>query len=433
MLFEITEIIVNIHEALLLYMLLVRKLKIDKYTRILALLFTLIMGGITTVLKKLGVNVVAVFAITLFVHEAYTFIFFKGNFRERVLWGASVMLVLLITNSITYASFVLLQPGENLLLYGRARFFMLISYMVLNVPLVVGLSRFREKDRVMPLYISLITVALCVVGGLALYILLGMTDVFTAGNAAAIKGVSLAFVIVTLIITILVLLDGICRSLKKQLNAQMQVAAMKNRAEHEQHIIAMAQTFREIKHDYANHISVITAFVKKGDMEGLSRYLEDYNDKYDVDYFYATGNVALDSILTSKALECRHKGINFTAQVHITDMPPLSDMELTCLFGNLLDNAIEAQESVEGEKYVRLEIVTRNRQFIVRLTNSSSGRYEFDDESLVTLKQDKLSHGFGLKMIREIVEKYNGIFELHPESDCFRAELLLRIADKLKS
>lgn len=138
-----------------------------------------------------------------------------------------------------------------------------------------------------------------------------------------------------------------------------------------------------------------------------------------------TGNRIVDTILTGKSIQCQMKDIEFTTVVDGKALEFLDAVELMTLLGNMLDNAIESTEKiVDKEKKLIHLVVTKTKGFVrIRLENRFEGDLEFVDNLPKTTKGKSGYHGFGLKSIRSIVQKYGGSLEIVDREGWF--ELLI--------
>ncbi|MBQ8301071.1 MAG: ATP-binding protein, partial [Clostridia bacterium] len=96
--------------------------------------------------------------------------------------------------------------------------------------------------------------------------------------------------------------------------------------------------------------------------------------------------------------------------------------DIVILFGNILDNAIEAAERTE-KKIIILNIQKQGEYVSIYMENSFDGKF---DSALVTNKSNKQEHGFGLKNVRKIVDKYNGMIKCFSDADMFCCDILLK-------
>jgi len=141
-----------------------------------------------------------------------------------------------------------------------------------------------------------------------------------------------------------------------------------------------------------------------------------------------TGNHVLDTILTAKSLTCQGRGIEFKAVADGEAIGFMDDADVAALFGNIIDNAIEAVEKVgEGERLITLS-VSRQKGFLrIREENRCVGTPTIRDGVPVTTKRDRRYHGFGTKSIRQTAEKYQGDAHFTAEDGWFRVSILIPV------
>ncbi|MBQ6730536.1 MAG: sensor histidine kinase, partial [Bacilli bacterium] len=140
-----------------------------------------------------------------------------------------------------------------------------------------------------------------------------------------------------------------------------------------------------------------------------------------------TNNEVLNIILTEKSLQCSSFKIRLTCMIDATDLAFISNGDMYSLFGNILDNAIEAVREVkeESKRVIALNIHTINDFVVIKIDNYYEGTLQFNEGLPMTSKSDKTSHGFGLKSVRLIVNKYDGEINLETENQIFKLTILL--------
>lgn len=127
-----------------------------------------------------------------------------------------------------------------------------------------------------------------------------------------------------------------------------------------------------------------------------------------------TGNETLDVILTERSLYCEKYGIRLSC---IADGSRLSFMSVTdigSLFGNALENAIRAVQKLDNpeDRIISLKVEEKSGMLLIRIENSYAETLEFDGELPKTTKKDNGYHGFGLKSIRMVAERYGGVMRI---------------------
>ena len=154
------------------------------------------------------------------------------------------------------------------------------------------------------------------------------------------------------------------------------------------------------------------------------------SDLYDSISIYdtkvSTGNDLLDVLLTEKSLYCEQHGITFSCLAQGEKLSFIERGDLYCLFGNIIDNALEAVKSLpEREKRViNLVVKSKNDLVIVQEENYFGGKLSFRDGLPVTTKEDKNYHGFGTRSIRMIARKYGGELTAYVTGDVFHLNVI---------
>ena len=193
------------------------------------------------------------------------------------------------------------------------------------------------------------------------------------------------------------------------------------------------QTMRAWRHDYHNHMQTIKAMLSMGKKQELSEYLDNLEKDLDsIDIAIRTGNVSLDAILSSKVSIARKNFIDVNCTAKVPQDLKISDVHLCAIVGNLLDNAIEACEKMAcsskkeesmPQRFIRVYIGLFKSQLYISVTNSTCEKYRRRLSELVTSKLGE--HGFGLRRIDKIAEKYDGYVNRKNEPGVFATEVML--------
>ena len=147
-----------------------------------------------------------------------------------------------------------------------------------------------------------------------------------------------------------------------------------------------------------------------------------------------TGNPALDVILTEKSLSCRSKGIGFTCMAEGSGLAYMEPADLYALFGNALENAIEATEQLEDPAQKQIAITVRpvNGFYSILIQNYTRVPLKLEHGLPQTSKADPQNHGYGVRSMQLLVEKYGGELSFRQEGEIVSLYLLLpcRSAEK---
>ena len=141
-----------------------------------------------------------------------------------------------------------------------------------------------------------------------------------------------------------------------------------------------------------------------------------------------SGNPVLDVILTTKMRTCADRGITLTAVADGKLLDGMSSMDIASLFGNALDNAIEATSKLpdKQQRLIRLALYGQGQFTVIRVENYYDSALKKDSTgALRTTKRDSSRHGFGVKSIRHIAAQYGGEVTIRTEDHWFVLTVLL--------
>lgn len=181
-------------------------------------------------------------------------------------------------------------------------------------------------------------------------------------------------------------------------------------------------------HDMNSHFLVVQNYLADGKVTDAQKYLSEVvgeRGAYCVEPW--TGIEAVDYILSQKSDAAKKKGIN----VHIHSEYPkdcgIDPVDLCTILTNLFDNAIEACEKCpqDGKREIVLHIRRIHQFIIIRVTNSSVSAPVIRDGRLLTSKENKQRHGWGLQNVKAAVEKYQGTIEYEFEDSVFTVSIMV--------
>lgn len=195
---------------------------------------------------------------------------------------------------------------------------------------------------------------------------------------------------------------------------------------------------RQIYHDMKNHLLVLenviadtepaasfTENVSTDSVHPSIRHLRQQMESYE--NYYRTGNSYLDVIIRDKAKTAREKQIDFTAILHFADGSFLDPLDISTIFGNALDNAIEASEKLAVSRRVVSVKARRIHDMLVIAVENNA--LPDADASGKTTKEDALFHGFGLSNIRAAVDKYDGQCTVKCKDGVFVLKIMIPVEE----
>lgn len=173
--------------------------------------------------------------------------------------------------------------------------------------------------------------------------------------------------------------------------------------------------FRQLRHDMKNHLLAIRTLMGEEKDEKLKDYLDNLLDRASNEpVAVETGNHTLDGLLSQKASVLRLSSIRFDTILDFRGIDFISNMDLCTIFGNAVDNAIEACRKVENveRRYISIHSEKSAGQLIISFINSYQGQIQMRNGLPVTSKKDPHWHGLGLSSIYKTVRKYGGVAQM---------------------
>ena len=184
--------------------------------------------------------------------------------------------------------------------------------------------------------------------------------------------------------------------------------------------IVEEERVRSIYHDLKNHLLVLESRQNTEETrqmaENLRSQIADYED------YVHTGNDFLDIILKDKAAKAREKQIDFSAMVDFNGIDFLEPLDISTIFGNAIDNAIEASEKLPENKRLITVRAERVRDMLIITVGNNTLPGAQPTEG--TTKKDRFVHGFGIPNIKKAVEKYGGQCSFQQEDGTYLLKIL---------
>lgn len=175
-------------------------------------------------------------------------------------------------------------------------------------------------------------------------------------------------------------------------------------------------------HDIRYKLALAAKSGNAPDLEELKEHISIYDSRIE------TGSPLLNVLLTEKSLFCEQNKISLSCMIDGGKLSFLEDGDLYCLFGNLLDNALEAVEKISDpeRRVVDLTVKAKDGLLLVQEENYFEGELSFRDGLPVTSKGEDY-HGFGMRSLRLIVRKYGGELSAFAQGDVFHLNIIFGI------
>ena len=202
---------------------------------------------------------------------------------------------------------------------------------------------------------------------------------------------------------------------------------MEEQLQHQKYceMVEVMEQNRELIHDTKHHFLVIQEYLKNEEYENLQKYVKQISDEFQrtVPKVY-TGIKILDFILEQKRVVAQKSGIRYEIDTMLLTGIPTTEQETCALFGNLLDNAIEACCLVKTEeKLIKIQIQQINQLLSIELLNTFEIPCIRKQGVFETIKEERSVHGYGIKSMRRIVDKYQGLITYEEKEKIFTTKI----------
>ena len=352
--------------------------------------------------RAVWVAVVIISTLTTFIAT----LFFESKMLTRIL--ASIIFQLLYIASESLFTFLILrfQPDlyyveETNMLYATMSFGSVITmlFLILLLSLILKKNRIRYP---MQFHIQLLCIPLITV------IILSLLQVHSFYETKHIN----TYILLVLLLTIMNVINYIqiewsARFLNDRQQLQdMQLLNNYQRQKYEQ-LSESYRSGRRFLHDTKNHFFVLQKYLHNKQYDQLEAYITHaFGDLENLYAKYNTGNLVIDSFMTSFDQMAERKNIRFEVELNIDkNRIPMEDYDLCIVLGNILDNALHACEyATKKDRFIHIVLETTKKDlFVIETENTMSSPVDKSPKS------NDLEHGYGLKNINRTIEKYHGI------------------------
>lgn len=225
---------------------------------------------------------------------------------------------------------------------------------------------------------------------------------------------------------------NIVSSMERERSARAQLALERQQEEMQLHLQRIDEINR-LSHDMRNHLSTIAAMSQQDE---VTAYIESLLPKFrPIVVTPVSGVEALDVLISRKMDECAQAGgalVPCISAEAIEALGALSAPDICTIFGNLLDNAVEAVRAV-GDVQMRdvvLRVARRAGFLVIRTENRFEGKRNVtSDAGFATTKPDAAAHGYGMKNVMDVVERLGGEMTAQTQNCQFIVNILLPIKE----
>lgn len=180
---------------------------------------------------------------------------------------------------------------------------------------------------------------------------------------------------------------------------------------HQQEREISIMQLRDVRHNMKNNLISILAYAENKEYKKIIGFVHDImsDGGMAVEAVSNSGNIVVDSLIGYWYVIAQKKEIDFSVDICVPMMMPFKGADLCLILGNLLENAIEATQKVNGKRYIKIRMKYDKDNLLLFMTNNYEGHLlKSKNGKLKSTKLDTVNHGIGLPSIYRVVAKYHG-------------------------
>lgn len=200
------------------------------------------------------------------------------------------------------------------------------------------------------------------------------------------------------------------------------------RFQYAQNVKKQYDEISQVRHDMKQTHSVVMSLLMEAKADEAIEYMQKAAKKIsEFDVLIDVGNDFVNAILNAKLSEAKRNGITVLCSAD-KNASGIDEVDLCNLMGNMLDNAIEACDRCrDRQRVIEIKIQMRDDKYLLVIENTAPEKALENNKQLATTKDDTFRHGYGVKSIKSIAEKYNGMVDFSQSEDRFRSTVVLSI------
>ena len=214
------------------------------------------------------------------------------------------------------------------------------------------------------------------------------------------------------------------KHVEEELKTQNQIIALQVHSQDEMN--SMYQGIVSLKHDMNNHLHTISGYMQVGEYAKAQEYVGEISGKISRIKSFHSGNAAVDALIGSKTALAELNEILVDVDLAVPQELKITDTDLTVMIGNLYDNAIDANLKIEDvdNRFIHIKILYDCGNLLFMFENAAPEGECPDNKGIWrTTKEDRSMHGYGMKNIDRIVQKYGGYCERDLKDHVFRCRI----------
>ena len=363
--------------------------------------------------------------IYILIYYLYAIVFLKGSKIKKMFASVTAIIVLVGVGAGVSGFISVLFNRELSILYGQKiveRIYSIIliqTMLVIVYDIILKFSVASLKKKEWGLIISILSISFLAVA-LIHAVLINIENAFMHSDMLIISEIG----IIVLVIVSFYMTYSLSRSNSEAEQLRMIRQQEEYRISYAKNIKEQYEEIRRMRHDMKQNLAVISALYREHKYNEANEYAGRVSDNLEkIEMVVDVHNDFINAILNSKLSIASEYGIRVIC-VSSSNIDGINDIDLCSLLGNILDNAIEAAKHCQNG-CIEVSISSEENAVLVIIANTISESVLDKNKELKSTKKDFSCHGYGVKTIRSIAEKYKGTASFYEEGDMFYCQVMM--------
>lgn len=356
----------------------------------------------------------------------FAFSLTKRKFWWPVFSVCSYIVILMLANSLVFSifsswieGFVEYLPGFSL----KLRFIYILVCKITQFAFFRLVLQLFKRDQYLDIFYGILSFVFTSATALGLGIIMKM-----AVNKEFSDNDFLIMILVGILLLVNIILFIMIYQVQKLLKSKFILSLIQERIKSEEARVedarAIWEKIRKIKHDLRNHFTVMKGYLDDGLVHQCREYLSELNNSVEnIGNLIQSGNTVIDYLINSKL--CNITDVQILVSGYVGDFSDITDTDLACILGNIIDNAIEAQKLVNEDKRIELFFGCKNNNRIIICKNAIADSVLHNNKKMFSTKNEPSLHGLGHLIVEGTVQKYNGLVDYFEQGGMFGVEIII--------
>ncbi len=374
---------------------------------------------------------------------------FEVSIKDSLIYSMNFVFVYNVVSSAIYIIGTIIMPDE-INRYNNLNFY-LFNFIIINLIMYICIKNSRKITNLDIKFKYYIYIGLVIVSNAIsiIYIMLTQNYIFKLYENIApgiitnandtikssgyiisliytLKG-SLPVTIVVCNVFLIIILTNVMKNMKMQSDLKSINDKLDMQYNYYLSIQESQMKVRNLYHDINNHLICINQVQDENVnkyVDSISKELKEFQSEFN------TGNRILDIILNEKSIECKKNHIDFSCDINFKQCEFIHMIDVSSIFANILDNAIEACVQVENNRYIKLRGTIVKSYYVIKCENNKTNKIKFKNNKLLTSKNDDFLHGIGLQSVKSSLKKYDGELKAIDEKIRFIIKICIPLESK---